>query len=202
MLHKKLVIIPLVCMLIFSACTANNLQGPASRNSESPQQMSNYEIRCLANDLIFKADRIFYLFYEANGLELTFENTTQITFDNGVTIWETSKDCPTMKELKGLASDVFCKRFCKEMFDITINTDNPKFKEINGTLYENTAVGGMGGFSRLLTNSMQIISSTDQKIEIELIDDMPPFRGKNMRKVVKATLILENGKWVVESYPF
>jgi len=189
-------------MLIFSACTANNLQGPASRNSESPQQMSNYEIRCLANDLIFKADRIFYLFYEANGLELTFENTTQITFDNGVTIWETSKDCPTMKELKGLASDVFCKRFCKEMFDITINTDNPKFKEINGTLYENTAVGGMGGFSRLLTNSMQIISSTDQKIEIELIDDMPPFRGKNMRKVVKATLILENGKWVVESYPF
>ena len=164
---------------------------------------SIFEIKSLANDLIYRADMLYQLFYGEEGFRKYFGEVIE-TQDEAGTVWLSTPKCQSIEQLKAMAQEVYSEDYCKQLFDV-FEWENSKFSYMDSILHESTQVGGVGNVNYLLMASMELVSVSDRKIVVQLLNDLPPgYYDKNKNattQTVQVELVWEKDRWLLKKYP-
>lgn len=204
---KKWITVMLVVIFLFSLAACGMSLHPERVSGESSairgdgeSTQSLYEIKAIANDLIFRADMLYQLFYGSESFREYFGDVAEIEDDTGA-IWLTTPQCRSIEQLKSMAQNVFAKEYCQFLFQDVFESDYNKFKYIDSALCESTQVGGIGNANYMLTTTMSIISVNDKHIVLQLINALPPGGNVETQAMLEAEIVWENERWVLKSYP-
>lgn len=174
-------------------------QNPQQSGGVTLTEESSYEIKAIANNLIFRADMLYQLFYGEQGFREFFGDVKEIEDGSG-DIWLTTPKCESIEQLKVMAQSVFAEEYCQFLFQDVFEGDYNKYSYINSVLCESTQVGGIGNTNYMLMATMKIVSISDKSIVLQLTNDLPSTDVETTR-IVEAEMVWEKEQWVLKKYP-
>lgn len=199
------VMLSIIFLLSLVACgislASEDISGETSAakgGGESIQSL--YEMKAIANDLIFRADMLYQLFYGSESFREYFDDVVEIEDDTGA-IWLMTPQCRSIEQLKSMAQKVFAKEYCQLLFKDVFESDYNKFKYIDSALCESTQVGGIGNANSMLMATMKIIGVNNKQIVLQLMNALPPDGNVETQAMLEAEIVWEDEQWVLKSYP-
>ncbi|ATW25780.1 hypothetical protein DCMF_14310 [Candidatus Formimonas warabiya] len=110
----------------------------------------------------------------------------------------------TIAELKAATEAVYSKQFCEDiLYPVGFNENAGGyilFKEIDGVLYINNDIGGIGILGEM-TDQITVKSSEPEKITVAILAKEPdPESGAEKEVSYDLTLVKENGAWKLDNW--
>lgn len=163
------------------------------------EELSEAETISMTKELLEEGQKVFWWYYSFPDLQVDLEAPM---VEGGYSPVGTFS---TRQEMMDATEQVYTNRFCEKHlypypqgFEENAEGD-AHFKEFDGRLYVNQAMGGMGGY-RALTDQITVKSQAADEIVVTVVAEQP-WEADTVKQIpYDFNLVKENGVWKLDNW--
>lgn len=202
-MKKTIILLGVILMtILMSACGESQSSKTTISSSEALNEtttantlLTDDAVREMIKPILDSAFEL-YSAYQLGGLDAELPAEGVELKADGNSFYPVKSDkFKTIADLKEATEKVYTKRLSEEIYSFAFDSENPRYKEIDGVLNIDTNIGGKGYGRTLLTDTAAIVAQTDRTLTVQMdfteIDGTPGQTDIN--------LVKEDGNWHLDT---
>jgi hypothetical protein len=177
-----------------------NLSAATSEEGADSSSESQADVVQIAEELMQEGKEVFFWYFSEGSEDLEIDPSGEKVEIDGLELYKVGK-FQTMAELKAATEDVFTPAFCDMHFYEKIS-QYTKFAEVDGVLYHNSNVGGMGWNYDLPKEYIVKTAGDNEVVFTALCDgfDLDNWTEDKIEYEFELTIKNIDGEWKLDSF--